>query len=68
MPNTRYSTRGRTLTVSEATYRDAGTYTCTATNEAGTYSTSISIEIQGKNNCLAIIINPIIKAVNRYSY
>ena len=42
-------TRGRSvLTVSGASYRDAGTYNCTATNKAGTDSTSITVEIQGK--------------------
>ena len=44
----RYPTRGKNLTVNETTYRDAGTYTCTATNKAGTDSTSVNIEIQGK--------------------
>ena len=53
MPNSQYtfdSTRGQVLTVSKATYRDAGTYTCTATNKTGVDLTSISIEVQGKNN------------------
>ena len=52
MPSSRYmvdSVRGHRLTVSTATYRDAGRYTCTATNEAGSESTSIDIEIQGKS-------------------
>ena len=42
-------TRGHSvLTVSGASYRDDGTYTCIATNKAGTDSTSINVEIQGK--------------------
>lgn len=46
--NSRYLTGGQNLTVNTTTYRDAGTYTCTATNKAGTDSTSVNIEIQGK--------------------
>ena len=52
LPSSRYmvnSVRGQKLTVSTATYRDAGRYTCTATNEAGRDSTSMDIEIQGKS-------------------
>ena len=50
LSNSRYSinsARGQLLTVSTATYRDVGTYICTATNEAGTDTASINIEIQG---------------------
>ena len=59
MPNSRYSfdsARGQVLTVSRATYRDAGTYTCTATNKAGTDTASVNVEIQGKNNAIVLTL------------
>ena len=58
MPNSQYSfdsARGQVLTVSRATYRDHGTYTCTAANKAGSDTASVNIVIKGKNNAIAFI-------------
>lgn len=52
MPDSRHrvlQSRGQILTVNRAEYSDAGLYTCTATNIAGTNSASISVVgIRGK--------------------
>ena len=50
-PDSRFTVdapRGGLLTVRMATYGDAGRYTCIASNEVGTDSASINVEIQGK--------------------
>lgn len=40
------------LVIREAFAEDSGHFTCTATNEAGTISTSCYLLVQGKNNML----------------
>lgn len=40
------------LAIREAFAEDSGRFTCTATNEAGTISTSCYLLVQGKNNML----------------
>ena len=48
----RFSNDLLVLTISDLQHRDEGVYTITVTNEAGTNSSSIDIEIEGKANLL----------------
>ena len=48
MTTTMLGTQGSILSISEVTYRHSGTYTCRATNSAGSQTHSAELLVNGK--------------------
>ena len=57
---TMLGTRTSMLMISNVGYRHIGTYTCKATNEAGTEDSSATLRVNGTNGCRKRILRVLI--------